>query len=93
MAVALEVAGVGKDFLIPVLDSVSFAVEGKDPGEVSAALADRAVFVSHGDFYAQTVIERLGRADGGLVRVGGACYTTAEEIDRLLEGVEEIVKC
>ena len=27
MAVALEVAGVGKDFLIPVIDSVSFAVE------------------------------------------------------------------
>ena len=77
----------------PRTPTVSFAVDGKDPGDVSAALADRAVFVSHGDFYAQTVIERLGRADGGLVRVGGACYTTAEEIDRLLEGVEEIVKC
>jgi NitT/TauT family transport system ATP-binding protein len=27
MAVSLEVAGVGKDFLIPIIDSVSFAVE------------------------------------------------------------------
>ncbi|PYN08220.1 MAG: ABC transporter, partial [Candidatus Rokuibacteriota bacterium] len=27
MAVRLQVAGVGKDFLIPVIDSVSFAVE------------------------------------------------------------------
>jgi NitT/TauT family transport system ATP-binding protein len=30
MAVALEVKGVGKDFLIPVIDSVSFAVETGD---------------------------------------------------------------
>ena len=36
MAVTLQVAGVGKDFLIPVIDSVSFAVEA-----VSAANASR----------------------------------------------------
>ncbi|HSG88065.1 MAG TPA: ATP-binding cassette domain-containing protein, partial [Pseudomonadales bacterium] len=28
MAVTLEVSGLGKDFLIPVIDSVSFSVEG-----------------------------------------------------------------
>jgi cysteine desulfurase family protein (TIGR01976 family) len=76
----------------PRTPTVSFAVDGKDPGDVSAALAERAVFVSHGDFYAQTVIERLGRAEGGLVRVGCASYTTAEEIDRLLQGVREIAE-
>jgi selenocysteine lyase/cysteine desulfurase len=74
----------------PRTPTVSFAVEGKDPGDVTAALADRAVFVSHGDFYAQTVIERLGQAPHGIVRAGCACYTTAEEIDRLLEGIEAI---
>ena len=36
MAVTLQVAGVGKDFLIPVIDAVSFAVEA-----VSAAKASR----------------------------------------------------
>ena len=74
----------------PRTPTVSFAVAGKDPGDVAAALAERAVFVSHGDFYAQTVIERLGRAPAGVVRAGCACYTTVEEVDRLLEGVGEI---
>jgi selenocysteine lyase/cysteine desulfurase len=44
------------------------------------------VFVSSGDFYATTVVERLGVSDG-LVRAGCACYTTEEEVDRLIEGV------
>ena len=74
----------------PRTPTVSFVVGGVDSGDVAAALADRAVFVSHGDFYASTVVARLGLGDAGLVRAGCACYTTAEEIDRLLTGVEEI---
>ena len=61
---------------------------GHDPGDVAAALAARGVFVSHGDFYATTVIERLGRAPEGVVRAGCACYTTADEVARLVDGVE-----
>jgi len=34
--------------------------------------------------------ERLGLAPDGLVRAGCACYTTAEEIDRLLGAVGEL---
>ena len=37
-----------------------------------------------------TVVERLGVE--GLVRAGGACYTTTEEIERLIEGVRVIVE-
>jgi hypothetical protein len=37
-----------------------------------------------------TVIERLGQAPHGLVRTGCACYTTAEEVDRLLAGVRTL---
>jgi selenocysteine lyase/cysteine desulfurase len=48
------------------------------------------VFVSHGDFYATTVVERMGQGRDGLVRAGCACYTTAEEVDRLLAGVREL---
>ena len=55
--------------------------------EVTKKLAERGVFLSHGDFYAMAVIERLGQAPHGLVRAGCACYTTSEEVDRLLEGV------
>ena len=69
----------------PRTPTVSFAVAGHDPRAVTAALAERGVFVTHGDFYATTVVARLGHADDGLVRVGCAAYTTPEEIDRLLE--------
>jgi selenocysteine lyase/cysteine desulfurase len=57
---------------------------------VARALAERAVFVSHGDFYATTVVARLGHAEDGLVRAGCACYTSADEVDRLLEGVRAV---
>ena len=40
--------------------------------------------LSHGDFYAATVVERLGLGAEGLVRAGCACYTTEEEIDSAL---------
>jgi selenocysteine lyase/cysteine desulfurase len=46
--------------------------------------------VSSGDFYAQTLVERLGHGEDGLVRIGCACYTTASEIDRLLGAVAAI---
>jgi len=59
---------------------------------VAVALAARGVFVSHGDFYAATVIERLGHASDGVVRAGCACYTTAEEVDRLLDGVAAVAR-
>ncbi|HWP02901.1 MAG TPA: cysteine desulfurase-like protein [Gemmatimonadaceae bacterium] len=74
----------------PRTPTVAFAVEGMSSASVSAALAEEALFVSHGDFYAATVVERLGRSSDGLVRVGCACYTTDEEVDRLLRAVERI---
>jgi cysteine desulfurase family protein (TIGR01976 family) len=67
--------------------TVSFTVDGVDASDVSRALAARGVFTSHGDFYAKTVVERLGLASEGLVRAGCACYTTEQEVDRLVEGV------
>jgi selenocysteine lyase/cysteine desulfurase len=66
---------------------VSFAVEGRSSTDVARACAARGVFVSNGDFYATTVLERLGYSREGLVRAGCACYTTAEEVDRLVAAV------
>ena len=37
-------------------------------------------------------IKRLGHAQDGVVRAGCSCYSTAEEVDRLLEGVGELVR-
>ena len=72
----------------PRTPTAGFTVEGRTTGEVATALAADGVFVSNGDFYAATVVERLGLAPDGLVRAGCACYTTSEEIDRLLAGVK-----
>lgn len=72
--------------------TVSFAVDGAAPADVADGLAARGVFVSHGDFYASTLLERLGHGRDGLLRAGCACYTSADEVDRLLEGVAAIAR-
>ncbi|QDT71533.1 cysteine desulfurase-like protein [Lacipirellula limnantheis] len=67
--------------------TLSFTVAGVPSSEAARRLAEQGVFVSHGDFYAMTVVERLGLAPEGLIRAGCACYTTEEEVDRLVAGV------
>ena len=76
----------------PRTPTVAFVVDGMRSDDIARALARRAVFVSNGDFYATTVIERLGHAADGVVRAGAACYTTQDEVDRLIEGVAAIAK-
>jgi len=70
--------------------TIAFTVNGMPSIEVAKKMAELGVFLSHGDFYAMTVVERLGQARHGLVRAGCACYTTQEEVDRLLAGVREL---
>jgi len=72
--------------------TIAFTVEDVTSTEVARRLAARGLFLSHGDFYAATVVERLGLGEEGLVRAGCACYTTEEEIQRLVEAVAEIAK-
>ncbi len=70
---------------------VSFTV-GNHPSEnVSKALVEKGIFASHGDFYAATVVERLGVAEQGLLRIGCSVYTTLEEVERVIEGVQDFV--
>ena len=75
----------------PRTPTLSFTLAGCTTDEVAIALAKRGVFVSNGDFYAATIVDRLGVMPGGLVRVGCSCYTTDEEVDRLLAGVRALV--
>ena len=74
----------------PRTPTVVFTVDGVPSEQVATRLSEKGVFVSNGDFYAATVIERLGLASEGVVRAGCACYTTPEEVDRLLDGVAAI---
>ena len=71
----------------PRTSLASFTVKNYPSAEVSRELATKAVFTSHGDFYAATVVERLELAEQGLVRAGCACYTTLAEVERLIAGV------
>jgi cysteine desulfurase family protein (TIGR01976 family) len=76
----------------PRTPTVGFSVRGRAPEDVALALVPRGVYVTHGDFYATTLVERLGHAADGLVRAGAACYTTGDEVDRLVAGVREIAR-
>lgn len=72
--------------------TLSFTLRGHSTNDIARALAKKGVFVSNGDFYAMTVIERIGQAADGVVRAGCSCYTTEDEIERLIEGVREIAR-
>ncbi len=76
----------------PRTPTVSFSLRGYTSHDVAARLADHGLFVSSGDFYAQTLVQRLGHGEDGLVRIGCACYTTADEITRLLSAVARLAE-
>jgi len=74
----------------PRTPTVAFTVAGIPSVDVARALANRAVFASHGDFYATTAVARLGHGEDGVVRAGCACYTTADEVERLIDVVRSL---
>jgi cysteine desulfurase family protein (TIGR01976 family) len=76
----------------PRTPTLAFTLASLPAGLVCRLLADRGIFASHGNFYAMTAVERLGVGDGGLARLGCACYTTDEEVARVIEGVRAIAR-
>ena len=72
----------------PRTPTIGFTVDGMTAEEVTRALVKDAIYTSHGDFYAATVIERLGVE--ALVRAGCACYTSEEEVRSLIEAVARL---
>jgi len=65
-----------------------FTLASCTPRHASERLAERGIFVWDGHFYAKSVVEQLGlAAHGGLIRVGFAHYTTAEEVDRVVREI------
>ncbi len=74
----------------PRSPTVSFQLRGHASESVVRGLAPRGVYASHGDFYALTVARRLGVVEEGLVRAGCSCYSTSDEVERLVDGVRAI---
>ncbi|KAA3614747.1 MAG: cysteine desulfurase-like protein [Calditrichaeota bacterium] len=74
----------------PRTSTIAFTVNNYSSEEITKKLVENGIFTSHGDFYATTVVERLGLSEAGLVRAGCACYTTEEEVERLIRSVASL---
>jgi selenocysteine lyase/cysteine desulfurase len=69
-----------------------FDVPGRTSTDVATRLAERDVAVWWGNYYALETMSRLGLdPELGAVRAGIVHYNTAEEVDRLLAGLAELV--
>lgn len=67
-----------------------FSVDGVDSCDIYTGLAELRVNAPAGSFYGYEPCRRLGLGDEGAVRAGMAPYNTADEVDRLLEGVAKL---
>jgi len=66
--------------------------ENHTPLELATKLGDRGFFTWDGNYYALNLTEHLDvEKSGGFLRLGLVHYNTAEEVDRLLAALREIV--
>ena len=70
--------------------TLAFTIDGCTSSEAARRLSEKGLFLSHGDFYAATLVDRLRLRPEGLIRAGCACYTTTEEIDRLIDALNQL---
>ncbi|MGX9872902.1 cysteine desulfurase-like protein [Streptomyces cellulosae] len=66
--------------------------EGRSTEDAYRFLAGRNVHAPSGHFYALEASRHLGLGDTGGLRVGLACYTSDEDVDRLLDGLGDFLK-
>jgi cysteine desulfurase family protein (TIGR01976 family) len=72
--------------------TVSFTVDGRDPAEIAAALADLKIGIGNGNCYAYRLMEALGiPPQEGVVRLSFVHYTQRAELDRLIEALDRIL--
>jgi cysteine desulfurase family protein (TIGR01976 family) len=72
--------------------TLSIRLGDRHPTEIATYLGERGIFTWDGNFYALNLSERLGvEQKGGVLRIGLVHYNTAEEVDRLLAGLGELV--
>jgi len=72
--------------------TIAVRIDGHTPLELATKLGERGIFTWDGNYYALNLTERLDvEKDGGFLRIGLAHYNTAEEVERLLTALREIV--
>jgi len=72
--------------------TISFTVEGMNSRAIAEALNAQKIAIGYGDFYAKRCIDALGTApQEGVVRIGLAHYNGAEELDRALKALDQVI--
>jgi selenocysteine lyase/cysteine desulfurase len=72
--------------------TAAISVGGVTPRAAAEALGLRRIAVWDGDFYATGLIERLGLAPEGVLRIGLTHYNTEAEVDRLLAALDDLAR-
>ena len=72
--------------------TISFVIEGRDPGEIARQIDPYKIAIRFGDFHARRLIEylELDRING-VVRVSMTHYNTLAEVDALVAALDEIL--
>jgi cysteine desulfurase family protein (TIGR01976 family) len=72
--------------------TLAIRIPGHTPLELATKLGERGFFTWDGNYYALNLTEHLDvEKSGGFLRIGLVHYNTAEEVDRLLAALGEIV--
>ena len=65
---------------------------GKSPAEAAIALAERGIMADGNDFYAVRSLQALGiDPDQGVLRLSFVHYTSQAEVDKLMNGLDDIL--
>ena len=70
--------------------TAAIRIAGVSPRAAAERLGRRGIAAWDGDFYATGLMERLGLAPGGVVRIGLTHYNTRAEVDRLADELAEV---
>jgi len=70
--------------------TAAITIDRMAPRAVAEELGELGIAVWHGDFYATGLIERLGLASTGVIRIGLTHYNTRAEVDRLVAELARI---
>jgi len=72
--------------------TLAVRIEGHTPLELATKLGERGIFTWDGNYYALNLTEHLDvEKSGGFLRIGLVHYNTAEEVDRLLTVLGEVI--
>lgn len=71
--------------------TVSFAHENYVSDQIAEYLAEQDIYVWSGHYYAVEIMDRIGHAEDGLLRVGLAHYNTHDEIERFKTAMEQFL--